>query len=69
VFAFNIGFYALPMAKALGFTKAFGILSAIGVATVIPVFFLIFYGEGIRRRQGAPKERYSEQSVTQSPGE
>lgn len=54
VFAFNIGFYALPASERLGFTAAFSLFGAIAAITMVPVFILIFTGEAVRRRQGSP---------------
>ncbi|KAF9893244.1 hypothetical protein FE257_011674 [Aspergillus nanangensis] len=55
LFAFNIGFYALPTADTMGFTAGFSLFAGISAATVIPVVALIFYGESIRRAQGTPR--------------
>ncbi|KAJ5585693.1 major facilitator superfamily domain-containing protein [Penicillium hetheringtonii] len=54
LFAFNVGFYALPTAEQLGFTAGFSIFAAISAVVTIPVFVLIFCGEKIRRKQGVP---------------
>lgn len=56
VYAFNIGFYGLPIANKLGFTAGFGVLSAISASTLIFPLFLIFFGERIREQQGSPEE-------------
>ena len=56
VYAFNIGFYGLPIASKLGFTTGFGVLSAISALVLIFPLFMIFFGEKIRERQGYPKE-------------
>ena len=56
VYAFNIGFYGLPIANHLGFTAGFGALAAISGFTLLFPLFLIFFGERIRKAQGSPKE-------------
>ena len=56
VYAFNIGFYGLPIADSLGFTAGFGTLAAISAVTLLLPLFLIFFGERIRKTQGSPKE-------------
>lgn len=56
VYAFNIGFYGLPIAAKLGFTTGFGILSAISAFVLVFPLYLIFFGETIRERQGHPQE-------------
>jgi hypothetical protein len=56
VYAFNIGFYALPLMADIGYAKGFGTLAAINFATLLPLVFLIFKGEGIRRWQGVPAD-------------
>ena len=56
VYAFNIGFYGLPIASRLGFTTGFGVLSAISAFMLIFPLFMIFFGEQIREWQGYPTE-------------
>ncbi|KAL2012764.1 hypothetical protein VTN00DRAFT_289 [Thermoascus crustaceus] len=56
VFAFNVGFYALPFGAKVGFTEEFSTLAAINAATLIPLVFLMFKGEEIRMRQGVPDD-------------
>ena len=54
MFAFNVGFYALPFSHNTSFGIAFGVLSAINFATLLPVVVLVFKGEKIRAMQGVP---------------
>ena len=56
VFAFNIGFYALPFGEDVGFDASFATLAAINAVLLIPLVWLLFKGEDVRRRQGEPKE-------------
>ena len=56
VYAFNIGFYALPLADKIGFAGAFGTLAGISAFTLLFPLFLVFFGERIRKAQGVPKE-------------
>lgn len=55
VFAFNIGFYALPFGEAHGYNVSFPVLGMINAITLFPLLWLWFYGEGVRQRQGVPK--------------
>ncbi|KAL5365053.1 major facilitator superfamily domain-containing protein [Aspergillus floccosus] len=55
LFAFNIGFYALPSADAMGYTGAFSLFGGISATTLIILGVLIFHGESIRQRQGSPR--------------
>lgn len=55
VFAFNIGFYALPFGEKHGYNVSFPILGMINGLTIIPLVFLWFYGQSIREKQGTPK--------------
>lgn len=55
IFAFTIGFYAIPYGTAHGYDVAWGTFAAVNFATWLPVVWLIFHGEAIRERQGAPK--------------
>jgi hypothetical protein len=54
VFAFTIGFYALPFGDRVGFGGAWGTLAAANFLTWLPLLFLIWKGEYIRGRQGQP---------------
>jgi multidrug resistance protein len=56
VYAFNVGFYGLPITDKLGFTTGFVVLSAISAFVLIFPLFLVFFGEMIREWQGYPKE-------------
>lgn len=55
VFAFNIGFYALPFGEERGYNIYFPMLAMINGIMLLPVIWLWFYGERIRERQGQPK--------------
>jgi MFS family permease len=55
MFAFAVGFYALPFGEKAGFGVAWGTFAAIHLLTWIPVMLLIWKGEGIRKWQGLPK--------------
>jgi MFS family permease len=52
VYAFTIGFYALPFGTDHGFGVAWGTLAAVNFVTWIPLVALIWVGEKIRGRQG-----------------
>ena len=54
IFAFSIGFYALPFGEDAGFDAAMGTFAAINVLTWLPLLFLIWKGEQIRKAQGVP---------------
>ncbi len=56
MFAFNIGFYALPFGEKVGFDASFATLAAINAILLIPLVLLVFFGERIRDKQGVPKE-------------
>ncbi len=56
VFAFNIGFYALPFGMKAGFDAAFSTLAAINLVLLLPLVLLVWKGEEIREWQGAPKD-------------
>jgi len=56
VFAFNVGFYALPFGERVGFDASFATLAAINAVLLLPLVFMVFNGEGIREKQGLPKE-------------
>jgi len=55
VFAFNIGFYALPFGEAKGYNIEFPILGMINAVTLLPLIYLYFNGGKIREKQGLPK--------------
>ncbi|KAH8905828.1 MFS general substrate transporter [Coniochaeta sp. PMI_546] len=55
IFAFTIGFYAIPYGTGHGYDVAWGTFAAINFVTWLPVVFLIFRGEAIRAKQGVPK--------------
>lgn len=40
----------------IGFSRGFGLLAALNGVALLPLVFLIYKGEEIRERQGAPKE-------------
>jgi MFS family permease len=54
IFAFTIGFYALPFGEKAGFDVAWGTFAAVQFATWLPLLLLIWKGEGIRKWQGVP---------------
>jgi hypothetical protein len=54
VFAFTLGFYALPFGNKDGFGVAWGTLAVVNFVTWIPLVVLIWKGEYIRGRQGVP---------------
>lgn len=54
VFAFTLGFYALPYSSEVGFGGAWGTLAAVNFLTWLPLLFLIWKGEYIRGLQGEP---------------
>ncbi len=54
LFAFTIGFYALPFGAEVGTGSAWGTLAAINFATWLLLVVMIFKGESIRSRQGEP---------------
>jgi hypothetical protein len=56
VFAFNIGFYALPFGLSAGFDASFATLAAINLVLLVPLVVLIFKGEKIREWQGTPQD-------------
>ncbi len=55
LFAFSIGFYALPFGQGAGFDVAWGTFAAINFVTWVPLLWLMFKGESIRQKQGEPK--------------
>ncbi|KAK8203566.1 hypothetical protein M8818_005213 [Zalaria obscura] len=55
VFAFNVGFYALPFGEGKGYNVAFPVLAMINAITILPLVWLWFNGERIRERQGSPR--------------
>ncbi|KAJ5814516.1 hypothetical protein N7474_006293 [Penicillium riverlandense] len=48
VYAFNVGFYALPFSAKVGYTAAFSTLAAINAAALIPLLVLFWIGERVR---------------------
>ncbi|KAK0318312.1 hypothetical protein LTR82_010700 [Friedmanniomyces endolithicus] len=56
IFAFNIGFYALPFGMKAGFDAAFSTLAAINLVLLLPLVLLVWKGEEIREWQGTPKD-------------
>jgi MFS family permease len=54
IFAFTIGFYALPFGEGAGFDAAWGTFAAINVVTWSSLLLLIWKGEKIRKWQGIP---------------
>jgi DMSO reductase anchor subunit len=56
VFAFNVGFYALPFGEKVGFDASFATLAAINAVLLLPLIYMVFKGEKIREKQGLPKE-------------
>ena len=55
LYAFTLGFYALPFGKADGFGVAWGTLAAVNFVAWLPLLVLIWKGEEIRKRQGTPR--------------
>jgi MFS family permease len=55
IFAFTIGFYALPFGQGAGFDVAWGTFAVINFVTWLPLMLLIWKGEAIRKKQGQPK--------------
>lgn len=56
VFAFNVGFYALPFGEKVGLDASFAILAAINAVLLLPLVYMVFKGEKTRKQQGLPKE-------------
>ena len=56
MFAFNIGFYALPFGLSVGFDTSFSTLAAINLVLLLPLILLVWKGEKIRQWQGTPKD-------------
>lgn len=56
VYAFNVGFYALPFSQRVGFDSAFGMFAAINAVLLLPLIVLLVKGERIRAAQGVPKD-------------
>lgn len=54
VFAFTLGFYALPYGESAGFGAAWGTFAAINFVTWLLLLLLIWKGEKIRLGQGTP---------------
>ncbi|OCT49152.1 MFS general substrate transporter [Cladophialophora carrionii] len=55
IFAFTIGFYAVPFGTRHGYDVSFGVTAAINGATLLPLVWLYFCGEQVRRKQGRPR--------------
>jgi len=55
IFAFTIGFYALPFGQGAGFDVAWGVLAVINFIAWCPLLLLIWRGEDIRKAQGVPE--------------
>ncbi|KAH8821944.1 major facilitator superfamily domain-containing protein [Xylogone sp. PMI_703] len=55
VFAFPLGFYALPLANKVGIQDAWIIFSMLIVASFLPTLLLIFKGEEWRKKLGQPQ--------------
>lgn len=55
IFAFTIGFYALPFGQKHGFGVSEGTFAAINIVAWFGVLLLMWKGEEIRVRQGVPK--------------
>ncbi|ETI25997.1 hypothetical protein G647_02774 [Cladophialophora carrionii CBS 160.54] len=55
IFAFTIGFYAVPFGTRHGYNVSFGVTAAINGATLLPLVWLYFCGEQVRRKQGRPR--------------
>jgi hypothetical protein len=54
VYAFTLGFYALPFGAKAGYGVAWGVFAALNFLAWIPLLFLMWKGEEIRKWQGAP---------------
>jgi MFS family permease len=54
IYAFSIGFYALPFGEKHGFATAWGTFAVINFVTWLPLLYLIWKGEEIREREGKP---------------
>ena len=54
IFAFTIGFYALPFGEGVSFGAAWGTFASINFLTWLGLLFLIWKGEQIRNKQGLP---------------
>lgn len=55
IFAFTIGFYALPFGESAGFDVAWGVFAVINFVAWLPLLLLIYRGEEIRKAQGVPE--------------
>ncbi|KAM0253069.1 hypothetical protein ACHAQJ_007445 [Trichoderma viride] len=55
IFAFTIGFYALPFGQSAGFDVAWGVFAVINFLAWCPLILLIWRGEEIRKAQGLPE--------------
>ncbi|OAG36750.1 hypothetical protein AYO21_09023 [Fonsecaea monophora] len=54
IFAFTIGFYALPFGEGVSFGAAWGTFASINFVTWLGLLVLIWKGEKIRKAQGEP---------------
>jgi MFS family permease len=54
IFAFTIGFYAVPFGEHSGWNVSFPITGMICGVTLFPLVYLFFYGESVRAKQGTP---------------
>jgi hypothetical protein len=54
IFAFTIGFYAIPFGEGTSFAASEGTFAAINFLAWCPLMLLIWKGEEIRKRQGEP---------------
>ncbi|KAL7932212.1 major facilitator superfamily domain-containing protein [Trichoderma chlorosporum] len=55
IFAFTIGFYALPFGQSAGFGVSEGVFAVINFVAWLPLILLIFRGQEIRKAQGVPE--------------
>jgi hypothetical protein len=51
VYTFTIGFYALPFSNRVGYEMSWGVLASINFLLWLPIIFLMWKGEEIRKRQ------------------
>lgn len=54
IFAFTIGFYALPFGEGTSFAASEGTFAAINFLSWCPLMLLVWKGEEIRKSQGEP---------------
>lgn len=55
LFAFPVGFYAIPFGEHSGWNVSFPILGMICGLTLCPLVYLYFNGENVREKQGLPR--------------